>query len=163
MITWKWMQGFLYQTVRMGKESKTAERQRERVCVRDSALLKVKDSDGHKMDIWWWTCAINEWVISDVVNDMLPTIHILSRNPKMTFRLMTSHKFVIELITTWEHLKYLFIYLFIHLFIYLFMYLFRKRWRSRSKKRFGDERKTTTRCRRHKTFFLRRRRLLLLP
>ena len=34
------------------EESKTAERQRERVCVRDSALLKVKDSDGHKMDIW---------------------------------------------------------------------------------------------------------------
>jgi hypothetical protein len=24
----------------------------ERECVRDSALLKVKDSDGHKMDSW---------------------------------------------------------------------------------------------------------------
>ncbi len=35
-----------------GEESKTAERQRERVCVRDSVLLKVKDSIGHKLDTW---------------------------------------------------------------------------------------------------------------
>ncbi len=33
-----------------GEESKTAERQRERRCVRDGALLKVKDSIGHKID-----------------------------------------------------------------------------------------------------------------
>jgi hypothetical protein len=37
-----------------GEESKTAERQRERVCVceRDGVSLKVKDSVGHKMDSW---------------------------------------------------------------------------------------------------------------
>jgi hypothetical protein len=31
-----------------GEETKIAERQRERVCVRDGALLKAKDSVGHK-------------------------------------------------------------------------------------------------------------------
>ncbi len=39
-----------------GEQSKTAERERERecvcVCVRDSVLLKVKDSVGHKMYSW---------------------------------------------------------------------------------------------------------------
>ncbi len=34
-------------------------------------------------------------VISDVVNDMLPTICNLSRNLKKTFRLMTSRKVLI--------------------------------------------------------------------
>ncbi len=35
-----------------GEESKTAERQRESECVRDSMSLKVKDSVGHKIDSW---------------------------------------------------------------------------------------------------------------
>ncbi len=35
-----------------GEDSKIAERQRERVCARDSPSLKVKDSIGHKMDSW---------------------------------------------------------------------------------------------------------------
>jgi hypothetical protein len=35
-----------------GEDSKTAERQRERVCVRDSGSLNVKDSVGHKIDSW---------------------------------------------------------------------------------------------------------------
>jgi hypothetical protein len=36
--------------IQNGEESKTAER--ERVCVRDSVSLKVKDSVGHKRDSW---------------------------------------------------------------------------------------------------------------
>jgi hypothetical protein len=35
-----------------GEESKTVQRQRESVCVRDSVSLKVKDSISHKMDSW---------------------------------------------------------------------------------------------------------------
>ncbi len=35
---------------RKEEESKIAERQRECVCVRDSASLKVKDSIGHKTE-----------------------------------------------------------------------------------------------------------------
>jgi hypothetical protein len=34
----------------MWGESKTAERQKERVCVRDSVLLEMKDSVGNKID-----------------------------------------------------------------------------------------------------------------
>ncbi len=42
-----------------GEESKTAERQRECVCVRDGASLKVKDSVGHKTGRLEETYAIN--------------------------------------------------------------------------------------------------------
>jgi hypothetical protein len=43
---------FLYQTIRMGREQDSREREseRERVYVRDSVSLKVKDSVGHKID-----------------------------------------------------------------------------------------------------------------
>ncbi len=34
------------------EESKTEERQRERVCMRDSVSLKVKDCISRKMDSW---------------------------------------------------------------------------------------------------------------
>ncbi len=33
-----------------GEESKTAEKQRESVCVRESVWLKVRDSISHKID-----------------------------------------------------------------------------------------------------------------
>jgi hypothetical protein len=51
MITWKWMPGFLYQIIRMGKRARQLrDRKRERECVRDSVLLKVKDNVSHKME-----------------------------------------------------------------------------------------------------------------
>ncbi len=42
MIIWKWMPGFLYHIIRMGEESKTAERQRESVC----EIQCVTESEG---------------------------------------------------------------------------------------------------------------------
>ncbi len=36
----------------MRRESKTAERQKERECVRDSASLKMRDGIGNKIDCW---------------------------------------------------------------------------------------------------------------
>ncbi len=41
----------LYQTIKMGKIARQ-RRDIERECVRDSGLLKAKDSVGHKMDSW---------------------------------------------------------------------------------------------------------------
>jgi hypothetical protein len=47
----------------MRGESKTAERQKERECVRGNALLKMKDGIGNKIDCWrkylWQMCEIN--------------------------------------------------------------------------------------------------------
>jgi hypothetical protein len=43
------MPGFLYQTIRIGKRARQ-RRDRERVCVRDSVSLKVKESVGQKME-----------------------------------------------------------------------------------------------------------------
>jgi hypothetical protein len=47
----------------MWGESKTAERQKERECERDSALLEMRESGGNKIDCWrkylWQMLEIN--------------------------------------------------------------------------------------------------------
>jgi hypothetical protein len=45
MMRWKWMPGFLYQMEDEGKRARQ-RRDREKVCVRDRALLEERDSVG---------------------------------------------------------------------------------------------------------------------
>ncbi len=46
MIAWKWMPGFHIRQSKWGREQDSGET--ERVCVRDGASLKAKDSISHK-------------------------------------------------------------------------------------------------------------------
>ncbi len=49
MIGWKGLPGDFISNGKKGKESWIAERQRERECVRGSALLQEEDSIGNKI------------------------------------------------------------------------------------------------------------------
>ncbi len=99
IITWYGCQGFYIKQSQLGTEIDSRDTERnsvwETVCSWKWRIASaIKYTVGG--NIWWWTHAINYWVNSDVVYDMVLTFCIFSINLVTTFRLTTSCKFLIS-------------------------------------------------------------------